>query len=117
MPRVKGYINKSDVKDFLNDKYSESKAAKSRRIILEEIAKTKAYVDNCPHCGILFEVPPSDVKIHDDSNGIYGTFKCPNCHTDLIYQFKTKDNVDPLFGGNISVIGILKEAKDDKHEI
>jgi len=115
LSREKGVLNKSDVKDFLNEKYAESKAYRARKLILKEVQKiNNGYSDECPHCHKLFDVPNSAVQIHDDEKGIYGIMKCPDCGADLIIHFKLDSDIDPLFGGKTTVKIIIEEAGKDE---
>lgn len=117
MPRVKGSLNKSEVKEFLNEKYEESKEYQTKKEIMKQIQKNNnGYADFCPVCKRGFDVKVEDVKISDEGKRIVGRFTCPNCNAKLIYIFRLEEDIDPLFGGNVTMVADLREEKEENGE-
>ncbi len=115
MPRVKGPLDKNDVKDFLREKYEESKVYREKKLVRKILDEITAVYDTCPHCQKDFDIEMKDMEILEDERHIYARIKCPNCGAKLIANFRPSVDIDPLFGGRENItVEIVEDKENDK---
>ncbi len=111
MPKIKGIVDKSDVKNFLNDKYMESIEYKKRSAMLNlfESKKFNGIVDVCPYCKAEFEAKKDNITVIDKGGlKIFAKADCDKCHKPIYFKLITEArSLDPLFGGKLEVTYII----------